>query len=337
MNQEGGHFTELRLDTAVVRSAACPPDETWLSLVAHLIPERDAAVHLQHAVECDYCGRLLREATEDLSDQLSPKESALIAALPSSSEEGRKCTAAGAAEASRSPKEIPARPRPRRLLWVVWPAAAVVAIGTLSLINWIQRNPTPERSAQLLTRAYTEQRMSSMYWPGAEWSRLLQPRADARPERPTPLVQAEEILSRPLPFGADAADWLAVRSMAEIQERNYEAAVELGQQAVAKNPQSARALQALAMAFFARGEAQNRIEDYRIAAEWFNRALSTRPVEAAVLFDRALCLQRLQQHQEALQAWQEFLQVSPGDGWANEARDHMAVSQRALDVTPPGR
>jgi hypothetical protein len=53
---------------------ACPPEDTWARVATGLIPDREAAPWIAHAAECEFCGPLLREATEDLAVEATPEE-----------------------------------------------------------------------------------------------------------------------------------------------------------------------------------------------------------------------------------------------------------------------
>ena len=61
----------------------CPPDEVWLEIAAG-IANQDSRSHLSHAAECDHCGPLLRQATEDFTEELTPDEESRVAELSSS-------------------------------------------------------------------------------------------------------------------------------------------------------------------------------------------------------------------------------------------------------------
>jgi hypothetical protein len=76
-------LARLGLETAEAPSPQCPPDNSWLELATGGNPNSEKL--LSHAVQCDHCGPLLRQAKEDFSDELTPEEETKIAELSSSS------------------------------------------------------------------------------------------------------------------------------------------------------------------------------------------------------------------------------------------------------------
>jgi hypothetical protein len=61
-----------------VKNGECPPDRIWASVATGLIADREAAAWIQHASECDNCGRWLREAAEDLALEVTAEELAQV-------------------------------------------------------------------------------------------------------------------------------------------------------------------------------------------------------------------------------------------------------------------
>jgi hypothetical protein len=64
-------------------SPQCPPDIVWIEVAAGITTE-NSDNYVNHAVQCDHCGPLLREAIADFAEELTPEEEARIANLSSS-------------------------------------------------------------------------------------------------------------------------------------------------------------------------------------------------------------------------------------------------------------
>jgi hypothetical protein len=71
----------------------CPSNDDLRQLAAGLSPDAVAAKLTQHAATCDHCGLLLKDYTEDFSDDFTPEEQAALAKLQSSSEGWQKALA----------------------------------------------------------------------------------------------------------------------------------------------------------------------------------------------------------------------------------------------------
>ena len=63
----------------------CPSEDTLRKLAVGLAAPADSAALMQHAAQCDHCGPILRAYTEDLSDELSAADQALLNQINSAS------------------------------------------------------------------------------------------------------------------------------------------------------------------------------------------------------------------------------------------------------------
>ena len=72
------------------RGPHCPPEDTWLSLAAGLLNEEEEARHRTHAAACKWCGPLLKEAMEDLAQDMTAEEQQALAHLPTASSEWQR-------------------------------------------------------------------------------------------------------------------------------------------------------------------------------------------------------------------------------------------------------
>ena len=79
-------LARLRVQGHAKRGRACPSASAWFELVGGLVSSSRAGALLEHASSCDYCGELLRTATEDLAAEITSEEE-VMAGLESSSSE----------------------------------------------------------------------------------------------------------------------------------------------------------------------------------------------------------------------------------------------------------
>ena len=82
----------------------------------------------------------------------------------------------------------------------------------------------------------------------------------------------------------------------------------------------------LAAALIARGQQRNVAADSQTALELLDALAG--PVSREALFNRGLALEGVGQRDETATAWERYLAVDPGTGWADEARGRLAALQR---------
>src|SRR5205085_3293871 len=74
-----------------------------------------------------------------------------------------------------------------------------------------------------------------------------------------------------------------------------------------------------------------------------DHALRVDPKSPEALFNRALVIEAMGLHEQARKAWQQYLDVDSGSGWAVEAREHLRkleqhsrrFDRKLLDELPP--
>jgi CHAT domain len=103
------------------------------------------------------------------------------------------------------------------------------------------------------------------------------------------------------------------------------AAVAQLEQAAARSPRDGAILSDLAAAYYVR--AQREIEPYDLlrALAAANRAIAAAPTLAEARFNRALALEALFVEADARRAWQDYLDLDSGSGWADEAASHLTA------------
>jgi CHAT domain-containing protein/cytochrome c-type biogenesis protein CcmH/NrfG len=72
------------------RGTECPADGVWIQLAAGLMDDKSASGHVSHAATCDWCGRLLKEAMEDLTQDVTPQEQEALDRLTVASPEWQR-------------------------------------------------------------------------------------------------------------------------------------------------------------------------------------------------------------------------------------------------------
>ena len=264
---------------------------------------------MDHAIQCDHCGPLLKAATEDLASDASPQEAVQIDALSVAAPDWQRTTARRLAGSFGPRIDKPTtRPMPARARWFTWPGAAasglaVIVIGAVAL--WTLRPSPQETGERLLADAYTQRRTLELRIPGASFAALRQSRGAvaSQSNRPLPLIDAESLIARNLARAPGAPTWLDDSGRADLLEGNYSAAMESFQRAVQLRPDSAIFLTDLASAFFERAEVESRPQDFSHAFEDLSKAIQARPNDPVALFNRAIVGERLALYDSAIGDW----------------------------------
>jgi tetratricopeptide (TPR) repeat protein len=298
-----------------------------------LTPASQGQSLLAHAAQCDHCGALLRQATEDLGAELSPEEQTVLSRMESSKAEWQQ-DLAHRLGATTQPAVLP---RPARRRWFALPAwsyaaAAVAAVAVVAVILWRVQPGGPDKAERLLAQAYTEQRTLELRFRGAGHAPVRLQRGRSRENRPAALPEAEALISRRLAASPNDPAWVAAQARFDLLQWNYEAAIQGLQRALALQPGSPDMLTDLASAYFERAEAVGLAGDYGSAVEYLGQALAKRPGDPVVLFNRAIALERMHQYQQALQAWEAYLKVDPQGDWAGEARQRLQDLRQKMAV-----
>jgi len=114
---------------------------------------------------------------------------------------------------------------------------------------------------------------------------------------------------------------LRVSASAQLLLGNHDVAVSRLEAASRRAP-AADIASDLAAAYLARGQRQNRQDDFVRALAETEIALRARPTPEP-LFNRALALENLNLRPQALDAWKAYLAADGDSEWAQEARQHV--------------
>ena len=302
----------------------CIGEAEWLEVAAGLWPEAKTRELMKHAAQCGHCGPLLKNVAEAVVDDATPSEEAMLASLQSARPEWRKNLAATLLNSVRDRQAKPswwsavvARPTP---------AYAFAGIIAVAIVAWIGvRALHPPSAEQLLAEAYTEHRTLEVRIPGAKYARMQAERGAGQSDfdKPHSLLKAKDLISEALNKNPNDPKWLQARARAELLDGNFESAIKSLQRALETEPDSPSLLTDLGSAYFVRAESANRPIDYGNAIESFGKALIKSPDDPIALFNRALACERVFLYTQALDDWEHYLRIDTQDEWAEEARRHL--------------
>jgi tetratricopeptide (TPR) repeat protein len=319
------------------RGTECPVEQTWLLVSAGLIPWDEAKVYVAHAATCDWCGPLLKEAMEDLAQDVTPEEEQVLADLQSASpawqrEMGRKLAAAHpapeAAEgkpAEREKSTAASRHKQQvsifRSLRFVWVNAVVaLLVIAVSVGWWMTREPDVN---QLLAQSYQERRILQLRISGAKYSPIHVKRGP-NDTPPASLRSAESRIRQGLEKSPQNQSLLHQKGRAELLEGDYGAAIATLQQAKDLGNGNRMIAVDLATAYFQKAAAEGNLADYRATIQSLSTVLQQYPDDEIALFNRAIVYERLSQDQDAIHDWERYLRVTRDKEWDGEAQQYLA-------------
>ena len=325
-----GTLRVIRSEYSHPPAPECPAERSWHELAAGLVAGASAENLVQHAIACDHCGPLLRQAIEDLGPQISPDERRFIATLASAQPAWQHAIARGMAEQSQPPvssRQLRETTRPPQRVtgwWAVrWvPRLAMTAVAILLLglgtFLYLNRGASPAAARQLIAQAYSQQRTFPMRFEDASYGPLRQTRGshDSTASHPQALLDAKVQIAQQLAQHPDDPDWLQAAARVDLLEGHPEPALAALQRAAQAKPDDRAIRMDLAIAYF-----ENR--DSQKSLELLNRELGAHPDNSAALFNRALIYESLNRNDDARVDWQRYLQLEPSGAWAEEAKGHL--------------
>jgi CHAT domain-containing protein/tetratricopeptide (TPR) repeat protein len=302
--------------------------DEWAKLAAGIGDETRVGEMLEHAIDCDRCGPLLRQLMEDFSASNSPEESALLARLDSATPEWQEKLAArlSAGGLLRSTNK---KDNARRMFIEVgsWRRAFALAVCSILVVSTIWFVfPKPQAQAQrLITEAYTQQRTLEMRISGAAYApiRIERSQQFSHLDRPAALLEVEALIARELAKHPADPFWLQSRARTEILEGDYAGAIENLRQALTIDAESPSVLTDLATAYGQRAAALDRPNDFGAAIEILGKVLAKSPDDPVALFNRAVISEKVLLYAQAIEDWEHYLRLEPTGQWAEEARRHL--------------
>ena len=314
----------MRVPNTAPPTPECIGDAGWLDVAAGLLPEAKTRELMKHAAQCGHCGPLLKNAAENIADEATPSEEALLASLQSARPEWRKNMAATLRDSVRDRQ-------PKSSWWravFAWPAPAYAFVGivAVAVVAWIGvRALHPPSAEQLLAQAYSEHRTLEVRIPGAKYSPMQAQRGAERSDfdKPQSLLKAEDLIGENLRKNPNDPVWLQARARADLLNGNYDSAIKSLQRALETEPESPGLLSDLGTAYFVRAESADQPIDFGHAFESLSKALAKSPDDPITLFNRALACERMFLYTQALDDWEHYLRIDTQGQWAEEARRHL--------------
>jgi CHAT domain-containing protein/tetratricopeptide (TPR) repeat protein len=327
-------YEELKAPGEERGGANCAAESDWWYVATGLLPESRAAELLEHSTGCDACALLLRQATEDFTDEVTEQEITQISALPSAQEEWQQSLAQrlSATESARGKQGLWSQgladwfPWPRRSVfryaWV-YAAAAILLLASGAWLMQTRREPSIN---QLIAHAYTEQRPFELRIADAAYGPVRQERGGERSAfaEPASLLRAKYVIKERLAARPDDEAILAASGRVELLEGHYDEAIRTFGRLLDTHPDSPPLLTDLATAYFQRAAAVDRAVDYGQSIELFGRALAKKPDDPVALFNRAIALERMYAYNEAIRDWEHYLRVDASGDWAAEAQRRLS-------------
>jgi hypothetical protein len=304
------------------KTRKCPNEDRLRLLLPGQIDPEEADRLLTHAAGCDWCGTVLREAAQDLTDPPTGEEEELAGKARLTDPVRRRELAERIVTRRKQTGD-----GPWLAIWRWWPAAGLAAVGTAvaSLVfqmGWLGGVPAAER---LTCLAYAEHRELAMrlmacaaYAPihterGTGSSRMIRP----------DLLDAEARVARGAETHPNDPAWLRLQGRADLLDGKDDPAIAELERARALRPKDAYILSDLGMAYFQKAERTHDPQLQALAFERLSEGARLKGNDPALLFNRALAAESLYAYTEARDDWEAYLRIDSSSGWAQEARQHL--------------
>jgi tetratricopeptide (TPR) repeat protein len=306
----------------------CPDPLVWYEIASGELADEPTQRFIQHATDCEHCGRLLGDAVSDLNKETTAAEAKQIADLESARPDWQHHLAHRIAGTLRPETN-------QEAAWLRWRTAPRLALTTAGLLAaliagyWYEFQRSPEKQVgQLLAQAGSARRFSELRFEGSRYASLgeglKREPASTFLSSPGELLKAEALIYDQL--GAHPSDpfWLRAKARADLLDGKYDAAQAALRRAWQLDPKSPEILTDLATAFFQQ-------KDYAAAYETLSQALSLRPDDPLALFNRAVVSENQFLYRQALEDWERYLKVDSNSQWAVEARERSEAVRKKLE------
>ena len=305
----------------------CPDPLVWYEIASGELAAEPTQRFIQHATDCEHCGRRLGDAVSDLNKETTAAEAKQIADLQSARPEWQQRLAHRIAgtltpETKQGAAWLRWRTAPR-----LAPAAGLLAV--LIVGYWYELQRSPEKQVgQLLAQAGSARRFSELRFEGSRYASLgeglKREPASTFLSSPGELLKAEALIYDQLSAHPSDPFWLRAKARADLLDGKYDAAQATLRRARQLDPKSPEILTDLATAFFQQ-------KDYAPAYETLSQALLLRPDDPLALFNRAVVSENQFLYRQALDDWDRYLKVDPNSQWAVEARERSDAVRKKLE------
>jgi tetratricopeptide (TPR) repeat protein len=313
----------------------CPGEDRLRLLLPGQVEPEEAERLLTHAAECDWCGTVLREAVQDLSEPPTREEEELAG-------KGRLADPARRRELVERIVKGKKEWWPPILLFLrrVAPAGALTAAsavvaGFFFQIGWLGGVPAAQR---LTCRAYAEHRALSMRLMACTAYAPMHTERGVASSRLPDLLDAKARAARAVEAHPDDPAWLWLQGRTDLIDDNEVAAITELERARALRPKDAHILSDLGMAYFRKAEKTHNQQVYASAFERFSEGMALKPNDPALIFNHALTAQKMFAFSKAQADWDKYLSIDPNSGWAREAHgyaDDLKKNLSGSGSTPP--
>jgi tetratricopeptide (TPR) repeat protein len=316
------------------KKRGCPDEDRLRLLLPGQLEPEEAEKLLTHAAECDWCGSVLREATQDLTDPPTGEEEELAGKARLADPRRRREFVGRVTGGRRSDSKL-WLPMLRLLRW--WPAGALAAAALVGGVSYQQWSLGFAHTEGLLARAYTKDRSMEMRVPGADWGigRTQRGAESSSFNKPVELNDAISNIQRALDTHPDDPKWLQLEGRADLLEGKVDASITELERAHALRHADASIQLDWGMALYQNAESTGDAKVRAEAFERFSEGVRLNPKDPALLFNRALAAQTMAFYNEALDDWESYLRVDSNSGWAREARQRRDEVKKNLSGSGP--
>src|SRR5947209_9115477 len=336
-------LASVRLGTNIAMN--CPDERIWFDVAAGTLPETESFQYLQHAAECNSCGRKLVAATRMFADDLSPDEQKTMSALSSSSAEAQQKLsqrlASNAASAPVIVQKVPAKPK--RHFWKPLSfsvAGAAIAITAILAFIFFNRHDSTEDVEKLLAQTYTENRIMEMRIPYARHAPIRQQRngdAGSILNIPESFRRAADQIAKGVKNHPDNPKWLLQQAKLDLLDSRYQAALSTLNK-IDNSEASMDIVLIKAIALSQLGQADKNPTISKEAMNLLEIILQKEPNNIVALFDEALLCEQSEMYECAARDWERVIALDKDPGWVKEAQDHLDSIQkkkktRALNIS----
>lgn len=321
----------LRATGRAERRPDCPEEERLRLLAVGLADPAESQDVLAHAAGCDGCGRVLREALEDLSEPPSAEEIQFAINTRLAHRRHRRAFARQLAEPAppRFSLDWLRRPWTLRLAWG-GALAAVLAMLAPSLIEHYSSLAVAQRATN---RAYTVANTVPLRFPGVGYASVTVERSvrTSRLRGPAEVLDAEARVKRGVDAHPDDPQWLQLEGRLELLEGNEDAAIAELERARALRAGDPYILSDLGAAYYQKAGKTDDPQFDAQAFESFSKGLKLKANDPVLLFNLARGAQRIMAPHAEQNAWVAYLRADPGGGWAQEARAELDKVRAKLE------
>jgi tetratricopeptide (TPR) repeat protein len=205
-------------------------------------------------------------------------------------------------------------------------AVMVVAFATIAVVVLFDLDPRLEDSRERILRDFAgTHRATDLRFPGAA-HHPIRPRQGLAADfdlSSSELSFVEQEIEAELQAKPGNSRLMYLRALVHLVYLQPGPAIDLLERLRLFSPNDPELLGALGYAHYLRGRAERSTGDLLRSVDFLDQAIAVSPDDPVLLFNAGIVYQRLKNQKEAVSRFRRFLQVSPEDGWAAEARQRL--------------